>query len=212
MPYSVFSDSLEVYESDWTPDLLDEFRARRGYDLTPHLPELAAGTTPEAADLRYDWGRTLAELVDEHYLTPLNAWARAHHTRFRSQSYGTPAVTLSSNALVDLPEGEGSQWRGAFSYTALGHVREPRVRAADHLVRNVDVAAFARLPRHAAGHEGRGRCVLPCRGSISLWATAGRIRRPRRRARLVVLRGRGFQRSQPVVDCDARRDAVSDAQ
>jgi hypothetical protein len=117
VPYSVFSDSLEVYESDWTPDFLDEFRARRGYDLTPHLPELAAGTTPEAADLRYDWGRTLAELIDENYLTPLNTWAREHHTRFRSQSYGTPAVTLSSNALVDLPEGEGSQWHGPFSYT-----------------------------------------------------------------------------------------------
>ncbi len=117
VPYSVFSDSLEVYESDWTPKLLDEFRARRGYDLTPHLPELAAGTSPEAADVRYDWGRTLAELIDEHYLTPLNAWAREHHTKFRSQSYGTPAVTLSSNALVDLPEGEGSQWHGGFSFT-----------------------------------------------------------------------------------------------
>ena len=117
VPYSVFSDSLEVYESDWTPDFLDEFRKRRGYDLTPHLPELVAGITPEAADLRYDWGRTLAELIDEHYLAPLNAWAREHHTRFRSQSYGTPAVTLSSNALVDLPEGEGSQWHAPFSYT-----------------------------------------------------------------------------------------------
>jgi hypothetical protein len=117
LPYSVFSDSLEVYESDWTPDFLAEFRARRGYDLTPHLPELVAGTTPEAADLRFDWGRTLAELIDEHYLTPLNTWARNHNTKFRSQTYGTPAVTLSSNALVDLPEGEGSQWRGPFSYT-----------------------------------------------------------------------------------------------
>jgi alpha-L-rhamnosidase len=117
VPYSVFSDSLEVYESDWTPDFLKEFRARRGYDLTPLLPEMVAGTGAKAADLRYDWGRTLAELIDEHYLTPLNTWAREHHTKFRSQSYGQPAVTLSSNALVDLPEGEGSQWRGGFSFT-----------------------------------------------------------------------------------------------
>jgi alpha-L-rhamnosidase len=117
IPYSVFSDSLEVYEADWTPNLLEEFRARRGYDLTPHLPELVAGTSPEAADLRYDWGRTLAELIDEHYLTPLNTWARQHGTHFRSQTYGSPAVTLSSNALVDLPEGEGSQWHGGFSFT-----------------------------------------------------------------------------------------------
>lgn len=116
-PYSVFSDSLEVYESDWTPDFLAEFRNRRGYDLTPYLPELAAGTGPQAADLRYDWGRTLAELIDQNYLAAINAWARAHHTEFRSQSYGIPAVTLSSNSRVDLPEGEGSQWHGPFSFT-----------------------------------------------------------------------------------------------
>jgi len=116
-PYSVFSDSLEVYESDWTPELLTEFRNRRGYDLTPHLPEMVAGTGPEPVDLRYDWGRTLAELIDKNYLGAINTWARAHHTEFRSQSYGIPAVTLSSNARVDLPEGEGSQWHGPFSYT-----------------------------------------------------------------------------------------------
>jgi hypothetical protein len=116
-PYSVFSDSLEVYESDWTSELLTEFRNRRGYDLTPHLPDLIAGKAPEAGDLRFDWARTLAELIDEHYLAAINTWARAHGTQFRSQSYGIPAVTLSSNALVDLPEGEGSQWHGPFSYT-----------------------------------------------------------------------------------------------
>ena len=116
-PYSVFSDSLEVYESDWTPDFLTEFRNRRGYDLRRTCLRWSAGTGPEAVDLRYDWGRTLAELIDENYLATINTWARAHHTKFRSQSYGIPAVTLSSNARVDLPEGEGSQWHGPFSYT-----------------------------------------------------------------------------------------------
>jgi hypothetical protein len=116
-PYSVFSDSLEVYGADWTPDFLTEFRHRRGYDLTPHLPEMIESTTPEAADLRYDWARTQAELIDQNYLAAINTWARAHGTHFRSQSYGIPAVTLSSNARVDLPEGEGSQWHGPFSFT-----------------------------------------------------------------------------------------------
>ena len=116
-PYSVFSDSLEVYESDWTPNFLTEFRNRRGYDLTPYLPQLADGTTVVAQRVRYDWGRTLAELIDQNYLAAINSWARARHTEFRSQTYGIPAVTLSSNARVDLPEGEGSQWHGPFSFT-----------------------------------------------------------------------------------------------
>jgi hypothetical protein len=115
-PVSVFSDSLEVYESDWTPDFLAEFEKRRDYDLTPYLPELFAGNDELAKSVRHDWGKTLGELVDENYLEPLTAWAHEHHTLFRSQTYGEPAVTLSSNALVDLPEGEGPQWR-SFSYT-----------------------------------------------------------------------------------------------
>ncbi len=110
-PFSIFSDSLEVYESDWTSDLLDQFRQRRGYDLTPHLPSLVADMGPTTADIRHDWGKTLTELVQENYLTPVRDWAHQQHTLFRSQTYGIPAVSLSSNAFVDLPEGEGEQWR-----------------------------------------------------------------------------------------------------
>jgi hypothetical protein len=115
-PYAVFSDSLEVYGSDWTPDLLDQFKKRRGYDLTPLLPALVGDIGKETEDVRCDWGKTLTELAEERYLTPIHEWAQRHGTRFRSQSYGIPPVILSSNALVDLPEGEGSQWRG-FSAT-----------------------------------------------------------------------------------------------
>ena len=113
-PYAIFSDSLEAYGADWTPVLPDEFKKRRGYDLIPHLPELVVGGSPAAATIRHDYGRTLTELVDQNYLTQINDWAIAHHTRFRSQTYGEPAVSLSSQRLVALPEGEGPQWR-AFS-------------------------------------------------------------------------------------------------
>jgi hypothetical protein len=110
-PHAVFSDSLEVEHSDWTGDFLAEFRQRRGYDLTPYLPALAGDIGEKTMAVRHDWGRTLTELADENYLRPLTEWAHRHGTLFRSQNYGTPPVNLSSNALVDLPEGEGSQWR-----------------------------------------------------------------------------------------------------
>jgi hypothetical protein len=113
-PYAVFSDSLEAYGADWTPALPAEFLKRRGYDLIPHLPELVAGDTPNAEKIRHDWGKTLTELINENYLSQINAWAISHNTRFRSQTYGEPAVSLSSQRLVTLPEGEGPRWR-AFS-------------------------------------------------------------------------------------------------
>lgn len=114
-PYAVFSDSLEDEGSDWTADLLQQFRQRRGYDLTPYLPALIADIGPEAPAIRHDWGKTLTELANERYLAPLHTWAKEHHTLFRSQSYGSPPVTLSSNQYEDLPEGEGKgtllMWR-----------------------------------------------------------------------------------------------------
>ncbi|HEY3839059.1 MAG TPA: glycosyl hydrolase [Bryobacteraceae bacterium] len=114
-PYAVFSDSLEVYAADWTPDFLDQFRKRRGYDLTPLLPALAGDIGEKTLAVRHDWAKTLTELVDENYLTPINEWAKQHGTRFRSQTYGYPPVMMSSNSLVALPEGEGPQWRSLSS-------------------------------------------------------------------------------------------------
>jgi hypothetical protein len=111
-PVSVFSDSLEVFASDWTPEMLKEFQKRRGYDLVPYLPALVGDIGEKTGSVRRDWGKTLTELCEERYLTPISEWAHQHHTKFRSQTYGVPPVVLSSNNLVDLPEGEhGSVWR-----------------------------------------------------------------------------------------------------
>lgn len=108
-PDAFFSDSLEAYGSSWTGDLPAQFRRRRGYDLLDHLPALFIDG-PTSAAVRFDWARTLSELVDERYLTPIDTWAKAHGTKFRAQVYGFPPPTLSSNALVALPEGEGADW------------------------------------------------------------------------------------------------------
>ena len=110
-PYAVFCDSLEVYNQDWTPDFLDEFKKRRGYDLKPYLPALIADIGPKTLDIRRDWGKTLTELYIERFLQPLHDWARRNKTLLRVQNYGVPAVSLSGYANVDLPEGEGAQWK-----------------------------------------------------------------------------------------------------
>jgi hypothetical protein len=113
-PTSIFSDSLEAGGSGWTPDFPAEFLKRRGYDLIPHLPELAAGGSVAADTVRHDYGETLTDLVNDNYLKQITDWAVAHHTKFRSQTYGEPAVDFSSQNIPTLAEGEGPQWR-AFS-------------------------------------------------------------------------------------------------
>jgi hypothetical protein len=109
-PFAIFCDSLEAYEGDWTSDLLEEFHRRRGYELIDYLPALFDGDAAESADVRHDWGRTLTDLVNDRFFVPLHEWAVRAGTRLRAQAYGIPPASLSSNAYVDIPEGEGSQW------------------------------------------------------------------------------------------------------
>ena len=125
VPHAIFCDSLEVFGSDWTGDFLEQFQKRRGYDLKPHLPELLGEPNDQNGAVRVDWGRTLTELAEENFLTPLREWAHKHGTLLRCQAYGCPPVALSSNALVDLPEGEGAQWNSFSSTrwaTSAGHL------------------------------------------------------------------------------------------
>lgn len=67
-PYAVFCDSLEVFGSDWTPDLPGEFHRRRGYDLMPLLSALVGEWDEDKARVRHDWALTLTELAEERFL------------------------------------------------------------------------------------------------------------------------------------------------
>lgn len=65
---AIFTDSLEVYNADWTSDMLEEFKKRRGYDLRPMLPLLEFDDPPRSNVLRRDFGKTLTELYEERFL------------------------------------------------------------------------------------------------------------------------------------------------
>ncbi|MEU6248037.1 glycosyl hydrolase [Glycomyces sp. NPDC047010] len=108
---AVFCDSLEVYHADWTPDLAEEFRARRGYDPLPRLFHLRS-TRPAGARFRADFHRTLSELLEDRFLAPVHAWARERGVRFRVQNYGAPPARVSGYRHADLIEGEGWGWNG----------------------------------------------------------------------------------------------------
>jgi hypothetical protein len=107
---SVFCDSLEVYGADWTPGLPDEFARRRGYALLPVLYRLLV-EGPDAARVRADYHRTLAELYQENFVDVFRRWAASRGVLLRIQSYGTPPATLSSYRFADLFEGEGWGWQ-----------------------------------------------------------------------------------------------------
>lgn len=106
---TVFCDSLEVYEADWTPGLVEEFTARRGYDPLPQLWQLAF-SKDSGRTFRADYYRTLTELLEENFIAVVGDWARSKGLKFRIQSYGQPPATVSSYRHADAFEGEGWGW------------------------------------------------------------------------------------------------------
>ena len=113
--YAVFCDSLEVYDADWTLDLLAEFQRRRGYELRPLLPLAEFGSGDHADEVRRDYGRTLTELFSERFLGIMRGWAADRGVRLRMQNYGMPPASLASHQAIDIPDGEGFEWRALSS-------------------------------------------------------------------------------------------------
>ncbi|WP_343613059.1 glycosyl hydrolase [Novosphingobium sp.] len=70
---ALLTDSIEVGAANWTPKMIAQFKAHRGYDPTPWLPTLSGvliGSRDDADRFLFDWRRTLAELMSsEHYGT-----------------------------------------------------------------------------------------------------------------------------------------------
>ena len=70
---ALLNDSIEVGASNWTPTLVAEFKARRGYDPVPWLPALTGvilGSPARTDAFLHDFRATLADLMaDAHYKT-----------------------------------------------------------------------------------------------------------------------------------------------
>ena len=67
---NVLTDSYEAGQNNWTPNMFQEFKNRRGYDLLPWLPALA-GEVIESVEktegFLFDYRMTMGELVAENY-------------------------------------------------------------------------------------------------------------------------------------------------
>ena len=102
-PHTFFNDSYEVYNADWTPTLLDEFAARRGYRLEDCLPQFIDGDPQVVSDYR----ETLGDLLLKNFTEQWVAWCHSHGVTVRNQAHGSPANLIDVYAAVDIPEIEG---------------------------------------------------------------------------------------------------------
>lgn len=102
-PNTMFNDSYEVYDADWTPTLPAEFQKRRGYSLYENLDKLLDADLKVVADYR----ETLSDMLLENFTNQWTSWAHSHGMITRNQAHGSPANLIDIYAAVDIPEIEG---------------------------------------------------------------------------------------------------------
>ncbi|MDQ0593881.1 hypothetical protein QFZ37_002250 [Chryseobacterium ginsenosidimutans] len=104
---SFFNDSYEVYNADWTPDFLSEFKKRRGYDLSPYIKYLVSNEENEIAGrVKSDYRETLSELILNNFTKDFTNWAHSKNSKNTNQAHGSPGNLLDLYAAVDIPESE----------------------------------------------------------------------------------------------------------
>ena len=65
----------------WTSDFAEVFKAKKGYDILPYVPDLIDGkhgSDESVAAVRLDYCDVMADLFCERFLLPIRDWCRAH--------------------------------------------------------------------------------------------------------------------------------------
>jgi hypothetical protein len=108
--------SYEVVGFVWTPRMLEEFEARRGYDMKPYLPVLQ-GRTLESEEISerflYDYRQTLSDLLIENLYLKGREMINPFGIKLCSESGGpgapvhnVPVDALRALGVLDIPRGE----------------------------------------------------------------------------------------------------------
>jgi len=109
----VHIDSWENGAQNWTPQMRDEFKRLRGYDLLPFLPALSGrvvGSTEITERFLWDLRQTVSDLIVENYAGTFRKLANQNGLRLTIEAYGEPADDMAYAGQCDEPMGEFWEW------------------------------------------------------------------------------------------------------
>jgi hypothetical protein len=111
---SVHIDSWETGSQNWTKNFREEFRSRRGYDLTPFLPVMTGRIVDgRGVSERFLWDlrQTISELLLENYAGRMRELAAGKGLRLSIEAYTScPTDELAYGGRADEPMGEFWPW------------------------------------------------------------------------------------------------------
>jgi len=109
----VLLDSWEAGMQNWTDNMLEEFRNRRGYALIPFLPCLAGrvtGNSDISDRILWDFRRTLADMFAENFYAVATEFFNKQGIKTYGEASGVSLEILEDALLckkyVDIPMGE----------------------------------------------------------------------------------------------------------
>ncbi len=150
------TDSWEIEPYNWTTRLPEEFRKRRGYDMTPWLPVLARKilVSVEASErFLHDFRKTVGELTAENYYGPFLANAHRHGLQVRAESGGPHGVPIDAQhclGMIDAPMSEfwATSWRHRVPDRARFFVKQPASAAHTYGKKIVAAEGFTTIGPH----------------------------------------------------------------
>ncbi|GAC1481607.1 MAG: glycosyl hydrolase [Flavisolibacter sp.] len=102
-----FNDSYEVYGANWSPDLLAEFKQRRGYELGLYIKQLTTNDSSEiTARVKCDYRETMSDMLLNNFTATWTNWAHGYKKFSKNQAHGSPGNLLDLYSTVDIPETE----------------------------------------------------------------------------------------------------------
>ncbi len=107
IPRSMYNDSYEVYNANWTIEFFRTFKKQHNYELRDRLFVLTSDY-PDDLDKQKtmsDYRETLSSLLYSAERSWTD-WARSHNMLTRYQAHGSPGNLLDLYALADIPETE----------------------------------------------------------------------------------------------------------
>ena len=109
---SVVTDSYEAGPQNWTDDMLEQFRDRRGYDALSWLPVLAGRVVESATSSErflWDFRKTLSELLAEAHYGQISSSVKARGLALYSESHEHGRAFIGDGMAVkkysDIPMG-----------------------------------------------------------------------------------------------------------
>lgn len=154
---NILIDSFEVRQQNWTPAFREEFRHRRGYDITPWLVCMT-GRVADSGDrserFLWDLRRTIADLMTENYYGRFAELCRQNGLMLSAEPYGNGFFDGFQAAMAtDIPMGEFwiGRYKGWPEWTAKlasssAHIAGKKVVGAESFTSGGKSAAWVNHP------------------------------------------------------------------